>query len=201
MNRFPPMFNVNLLLTEYRCGGECYSFVAATALSMSRNEEAAFLQVFETTRDGLYRIFRKQIQDEYQVEDLIQECYLELWKKWEGLQDPVNYVFGIAYNMVKVYHRKKIRTAIAVIELPADADNRPGEMNPEQQYQFKETQQLLQQGMQLLTPEKRVAFHLIKEEEKSYREAAQLLNVPVSTLEKRVSGSLRALRKMLTFFC
>lgn len=200
MNRFPPILNVNLLLTACGCGGECYSFVAATALSMSRNEEAAFLQVFETTRDGLYRIFRKQIQDEYQVEDLIQECYLELWKKWEGLQDPVNYVFGIAYNMVKVYHRKKIRTAISVMELPADADNRPGEMDPEQQYQFKETQLLLQQGMQRLTPEKRAAFHLIKEEEKSYREAAQLLNVSVSTLEKRVSGSLRALRKMLTFF-
>jgi RNA polymerase sigma factor (sigma-70 family) len=171
----------------------------ALSISMSRKEEAAFLQVFETTRDGLYRIFRKLTPDEFQVEDLVQECYLELWKKWEGLQDPVNYVFGIAYNMVKVYHRKKIRTAITVIELPTDADNQPGQLNPDQQYQLKETQHRLQQGIQSLSPEKRAAYTLIREEEKSYQEASQLLGVPVSTLEKRVSGSLRALRKMLTF--
>ncbi|WP_212002039.1 RNA polymerase sigma factor [Chitinophaga sp. HK235] len=167
---------------------------------MSRNDEVAFLQVFETTRDGLYRIFRKLTTDEYQVEDLVQECYLELWKKWEGLQDPVNYVFGIAYNQVKVYHRKKIRAALTMMELPEDAGNQPGLLNPDQQYQLKETQNRLQKIMQELSPEKRVAFNLIREEERSYQEASQLLGVPVSTLEKRVSGSLKVLRKMLRCF-
>lgn len=168
---------------------------------MSKHEEAAFLQIFESTRDGLYRIFRKQVPDEFQVEDLIQECYLELWKKWTTIEDPAHYVFGIAYNMLKVYHRKKIRVAITVAPLPEDAENNPDQLDPAQQYQLKETRHRIQQGMMQLSPEKRAAFHLIKEEEKSYLEAAQLLNVPVSTLEKRVSGSLKALRKILTFFC
>ena|SRR5260221_2270379 len=173
---------------------------------MEKMDAAEFMRVFEATKDGLYRLFLKQAKEGSLAEDLVQECYLRLWEKREGPEDPESFVFGIAYNMVKEFHRKRIRAAIDRMEtLPETeslsvTDLRP-EMqdtySPDKQYQEKETRQTVREVLGRLSPEKRAAFALIREEERSYKEAAKLLGVPVSTLEKQVAGSIRILRKAL----
>lgn len=81
-------------------------------------------------------------------------------------------------------------------ELP----ERPDHYSPDEQYQYKETSATVKQTIARLSQGQRAAFTLIKEEERSYKEAAELSGVPVSTLEKRVVGSLRILRKALALF-
>jgi RNA polymerase sigma-70 factor (ECF subfamily) len=79
-------------------------------------------------------------------------------------------------------------------------DNLPEVEDPDKVdslYDFKETKERLYAMVRELSPEKAAAFTLIKEEEFSYKEASQILGVPVSTLEKQVSGSLKHLRKAL----
>ncbi len=161
-----------------------------------------FICVFEATKNGLYQLFRQQTGDESQTEDLVQECYLRLWEKREGLEDPKSYVFGIAYHMIKEFHRKKIRAAIHQMEL-LPAEELPeiqDPYSPDEQYQFKETMRIVRETIGGLSPEKRAAFTLIKGEERSYKEAADLLDVPVSTLEKQVAASMKILRKALTIW-
>jgi DNA-directed RNA polymerase specialized sigma24 family protein len=47
---------------------------------------------------------------------------------------------------------------------------------------------------------KRMALYLLKEEERTYKEVAAELEVPVSALEKQVAGTLKILRKKLMMF-
>lgn len=163
---------------------------------MRKLDTAEFLHVFDATKDGLYRLFQKQTNDRAEVEDLVQESYLRLWEKREGLQDPTSYVFGIAYNLVKEFHRKRISSSIQLMETEALPEMQDPH-SPHEQYQFKETRQTVREIINGLSPEKKAAFVLIKEEERSYKEVSDLLDVPVSTLEKQVSGSIRILRKAL----
>ncbi|MHA4810853.1 RNA polymerase sigma factor [Flavitalea flava] len=164
---------------------------------MRKLDNSAFIGVFEKTKDALYRLFQKLTRDEFLTEDLVQECYLRLWENRGTIQDPESFVFGIAFNLVKEFHRKRIRAVIEHMEsLPEVQDL----YSPDEQYDFKETSRIIRDILQDLSPEKRAAFTLIKEAGLSYKEAAETLRIPVSTLEKQVAGSIRILRKALFNF-
>src|ERR1700744_1455061 len=168
---------------------------------MQQMDEAQFIRVFDTTKNGLYGLFRKQGIEESQAEDMVQECYLRLWEKREGLKDPASYVFGIAFNMVREFHRQRIRVKIQQLEPIPDQEDYPGMQDndsPEELYHVKESWRIVREVTGTWSAEKRSAFTLIKDEERSYKEAAELSGVPVSTLEKRVAVGLKILRKALT---
>lgn len=164
--------------------------------TMRKKDMTEFMQVFEATREGLYRMFRPLGPDDSQAEDMMQECYMRLWEKWEEADDPISYVFGIAWHLVKGFHRQRIRLAIQYSVQEAIPDL-PDLHTPDMAYLYKETQETIREILHALSPEKKAAFTLIKEEERSYKDASRLLGVPVSTLEKQLSGSIRLLRKSL----
>lgn len=164
--------------------------------TMMDPKAAQFMNVFEATRDGLYRLFLKATRDESLTEDLVQESYLRLWESWSSASDPTVYVFGIAHHLVKAHYRRKGREVLHL------TDTLPDKAVPEQAdslQQYKETQQRIYASMEHLTPEKRAALVLIKEEERSYKEASAILGVPVSTLEKQIASGMKHLRKALLF--
>lgn len=169
-------------------------------VSSAPRELTAFLQVFKVTKDRLYRLFLKHTHDRHQAEDLLQECYLRAWEKkdttdhsnWE------NYIFGIAYNLVMSLHRERVRRQlISMGELPEEnTDN----STPLSSLLKKEAAQRTEAALATLPPNKRKALYLLKEEERTYKEVAAELEIPVSTLEKQVAGTLKILRKKLTLF-
>lgn len=188
-------------LTVNTSRGKCEkgSFVTLTSnCTMGKMNAAEFIRVFDDTRDGLFRLFRRHTKDDDLADDLVQECYLRLWEKREDIQDPSTYVFGIAFNIVKEFHRRRIQTVIRQLEVSPEMETYP-EMqdtySPDEQYYFKETRQIVREIIDALSPEKKAAFILVKEEERSYKEASEISGVPVSTLEKQVAGSVRILRK------
>jgi RNA polymerase sigma-70 factor (ECF subfamily) len=158
---------------------------------------AVFLALFETTKDRLYRLFVKQTGDRHLAEDLLQDCYLRTWEKRDILtaKNGEKYITGIAYNVLADWHRMQVKKKLVYMsEVPAEAAEA---LTPGDLVSFKETQQMAVKTIAALSEEKRTAFLLIKEEEKSYKEVAATLDKPVSTLEKQVASSMAALRKVL----
>lgn len=157
-------------------------------------DQSDFVEVFNATKDGVYRLFFKLTRDNVQTEDLVQECYMRLWEKWALAEDPNAYVYGIAFHLAKGYIRKKVKDMLQAMDALPEVED-PDKVDS--LYEFKETKERLYAIIRELSPEKAAAFTLIKEEALSYKEASQILGVPVSTLEKQVSGSLKQLRKAL----
>lgn len=160
---------------------------------MRKMDAKAFLKVFEATKDGVYGLFLKATKDESRTEDLVQECYLRLWERRDEARDPESYVFGIAYLILKEYHRARIREALSRSETMPELE---APDSPVEIFQYKETRERFRKMLESLSPARRAAFTSIKIEERSYKESAELLGVPVSTLEKQVSGTIRLLKKV-----
>lgn len=158
-----------------------------------------FKTLFEATKDRLYRLFMKHIRNASIAEDMLQDCYLKMWEKRDSIDSASAeaYLYQMAYHAIISWHRKEIRKKIIYLEqLPETKDDH----TPETALQYTETQRRIEQVLSQLPVARQHAFLLIKEKEKSYKEAAAELNVPVSTLEKQVAGSLKAIRKVLTLF-
>lgn len=156
-----------------------------------------FLLLFEATKDRLYGLFVKQTRDRHIAEDLLQDCYLRAWEKRHTLTttNAEKYITGIAFHILADWHRVQIKKKLVYMEdLPVEA---PDAVTPGELFSLKETQHIIAQTLAGLSSDKKVSFRLIKEEEKSYKEASVTLNTPVSTLEKQVASSLTALRKAL----
>lgn len=183
--------------------GSYYFWVPVMKIVSSASRElTAFMQVFKVTKDRLYRLFLKHTKDPYLAEDLLQECYLRAWEKKDTteLHNWENYIFGIAYNMLVGLHRERVREQLmAVEELPQENTD---DSTPLTALLFKETRKRAHDALAQLSPQKRRALYLLKEEEMSYKEVSAEMKIPVSTLEKQVAGTLKILRKKLTlFFC
>ncbi|GEP92897.1 RNA polymerase sigma factor, sigma-70 family [Chitinophaga terrae (ex Kim and Jung 2007)] len=163
------------------------------------NEANAFLEAFEKSKDRLYRLFMKHTRDAVLCEDLLQDCYLRAWEKrtvvishqWE------NYIFGIAYNQLMDWHRKRLKHQLILKGDWTTDEEAIEDYTPATQLSFRETHQTIAATIARLSVQKQAAYRLIKEEEKSYKEAAVELQVPVSTLEKQVASCLKAIRKAL----
>lgn len=158
------------------------------------------LQVFEATKDRLYRLLLKHTRDEHLTEDMMQEAYLRVWTHRDSIQinTAENYLFTVAYRLLADWHRSKIRSRIDLMETLPDMESPD---TPEAIYDMKATQTTIAHTLAQLPPNKRAAYELIKEEEKTYKEAAEILKVPVSTLEKQLAASLKLLKKALHLFC
>jgi len=163
-------------------------------------EHIAILHVFEATKDRLYHLFIKQTGDEHVTADMMQEAYLRIWRHRASIDMATaeNYLFTVAYRLLADWHRSKIRSRIRYMESLPDMTDTD---TPDTAYELKATQQTMAGALAQLSPQQRAAYEMIREEERSYREAAQLLNVPVSTLEKRLAAGLKVLRKALHLFC
>lgn len=156
-----------------------------------------FNVLFEATKDRLYRLFIKHIQHKPTAEDLLQDCYMKMWEKRHAIvpESAEAYLYQMAYHDIISWHRKEVRKRIVYLEQVPETKE---VATPETALQFSETQTLLAKAIARLPIPRQHALQLIKGDEKTYKEAAAELNVPVSTLEKQVASSLKTIRKVLT---
>ena len=162
-------------------------------------EHNEFLNIFKNTKDRVYHLFLKHTGDEHVTQDLIQETYLRMWVRRDDIisEGAENYLFTIAYHLLADWHRSKIRSRLNFMETLPDME---GTATPETVYVYKATQKKVAATLATLSTRQKAAFQLIKEEEKSYKQAAEELGTPVSTLEKQIAASLKLLRKALHLF-
>jgi RNA polymerase sigma-70 factor (ECF subfamily) len=72
-------------------------------------------------------------------------------------------------------------------------------VNPEQAYVSKEMQQRIFRAIESLPPRCRMVFKLVKEDGLSYKEAASLLNLSVSTIDNQLVLAVRKISQSIFY--
>jgi len=84
---------------------------------------AAFGDLYRDLAPALRGFIRRQVPDE-QVEDVLSEVFLVVWRRWADLPEPDRvrpWVYGVARNKIRQAHTQRGRVALGAELVAADA--------------------------------------------------------------------------------
>lgn len=149
--------------------------------------------------NSVYNLARHLTRNEQEAEDVVQETYLRALRFYPGFQggDARPWLLKIARNVF--YTRLQRNPPLERIDLDHHLTSRHEHFwNPEEAVIHSAGHALLQRALAALPTHYREVLILRELEERSYREIAVVLGVPVGTVMSRLSRARACLRQSIT---
>ena len=148
--------------------------------------------------DSVYRLAFRLSGNQHDAEDITQETFMRVFRSLKNYQPGTfeGWLHRITTNLFldMVRHRGKIRMEA----LPEDYERVPGnDMTPEQAYTMANLDPALQEALDELSPDFRVAVILCDVVGLSYDEIAETLGVKMGTVRSRIHRGRTQLRASL----
>lgn len=148
--------------------------------------------------DSVYRLAFRLSGNQHDAEDLTQETFMRVFRSLKHYRPGTfeGWLHRITTNLFldMVRHRNKIRMEA----LPEDYERVPGtDMTPEQAYSVANLDPALQEALDSLSPDFRVAVVLCDVVGMSYDEIADTLGVKMGTVRSRIHRGRSQLRARL----
>jgi RNA polymerase sigma-70 factor (family 1) len=157
--------------------------------------KALFDEYYESIRLYIYyKIAEKEAAD-----DMAQDVFMTVWEKRADmhLQNMKSLLYKIAAGLIVDYYRKDDVKADFTKWVSYNSSKTTAAAD--QETEFNETMQHYAQALNKMADGQREVFLMNREEQLTYREIAERLQISVKTVEKRMSGALKILNEnMLT---
>lgn len=159
-----------------------------------------FSQFVREHESGLFNYILRLVGSREEAEDITQDALLQAYRTWTQV-DPdasggyVKWCYRIARNLSIDSLRKKKPRAIDDEELDRATDTRS--LKPEEIYEHRVRSSEVHDSIQSLEDKYRDVLVLRYQEELSYEQIAEILEVPVSTIETRIFRAKKMLREKL----
>ncbi|MBS0031407.1 RNA polymerase sigma factor [Chitinophaga sp. 22321] len=165
------------------------------------DKELVFTRLYHASRDRLYNYLHNYTRDTHLLKDLMQQCYLKVWERMDGIYDVEN-----ALPLLKTIARRQL---IDVIRKRMKEDMAWLETMKEEVTQLLATPaespraslQALDAAIAQLPDNCRLVYLLHREEGLSYREISFRMSISVSMVEKHMSKAIRLLKNDLITNC
>lgn len=161
----------------------------ALALLARDGESVAFTQLYERTRELAWRVLYRVVGNSSELEDLLQESYLQLMRALKGYRGEsrvTTFLHRVCVNVGLMHLRSKRRRP----EDPTDVLpelNASEETNPERAAQVKQAAALVQRALAALAPEKAEVFVYHDLLGLKPEEIAELVDAKVNTVRSRLN--------------
>ena len=162
---------------------------------LKKGDERAIEYLFDRFFEYLCNVVYRVIHDYESARDVVQDLFLEIWKKREtiAIQTALRpYLRRAAVNRGLNYiKRRKIVTSQdedAARHIPSDIAS--GQLMLEKE----ELEKRINKVINSLPPKCKLVFSMSRFENMSYNEIAQAMEISVKTVENQISKALRILR-------
>lgn len=160
-----------------------------------QGDRRAFGELVRQHRAGVINVVYRMCGDAHVAEDAAQEAFIRAWQHLPNYRprSPFrNWVYRIATNVaVDVLRREK--ETVDIDTLPLIASNG----GPEAAVEGQEQSERVQQAVLALPQASRAALVLREYEGLSYREIAEMLDIPIGTVMSRLNYARNRLRESL----
>ncbi|WP_151529911.1 MULTISPECIES: RNA polymerase sigma factor SigE [Corynebacterium] len=168
------------------------------AFDAGQGSMPTWAELVEEHADSVYRLAFRLSGNQHDAEDLTQETFMRVFRSLKNYQPGTfeGWLHRITTNLFldMVRHRNKIRME----SLPEDYERVPGTvLTPEQAYQVANLDPSLQEALDSLSPDFRVAIVLCDVLGMSYDEIADTLGVKMGTVRSRIHRGRTQLRASL----
>jgi len=167
-------------------------------LKLRQGNEPAFNAVYMMYAKTLYKRIFSIVKDASVTEELLQDLFLKIWQKREAINPELSfksYLYAIANNLVYDYMRKVACDKRLMASLLINSVDYY--LHTEEAYNVKETNLILKEAINNLSPQQKQVFTLCKIEGKSYKEASQIMGITTDTVNSHVVKSSRYIRSYL----
>ena len=163
-----------------------------------QGEEKAFEEVFAYYYPRLYRYAFRYLKNEFWAEELSMEVLARIWEKkaYINFETFENYLFTAARNHLTNLWQRKIHGLLSLETLQNDvAGSQVTEIaDAYDPVIFREMETVYHNTLSELPPQRRLIFHLHRNERLSYKEIASKLNISTKTVENHIGSALKQLR-------
>ncbi len=163
---------------------------------MRDGDHTAFERLYMAHAKLLYWKLLKLLKHPEDADELLQDLFVKVWERREQIDpnQPFNrYLYRIAQRMVVDYYRRMARVRIAHLNIGQTSTEL--DWATDEAILSKETSQILNTAISLLPPQRREAFILCKMDGKSYKEAAEIMQISPNTVHNhlvKAVGSIKA---------
>ena len=162
------------------------------------NELIAFNDAVLPHMDAAYNLARWLTRNDHDAEDVVQEASLRAFKYWAGLshRDSRSWLLAIVRNTFYTWLRQRSPEAPRLFDGELD-DVAVDTPNPETVTLREADREVLKSALEDLPVEFREAIVLREMEGLSYKEIADIANVPVGTVMSRLARARKRLHAIL----
>lgn len=174
---------------------------------LARGEINAFWKLFEQHRNYLFRCCVKWMNgNSIEAEDLLSRAIIKAWEKIKQNTVVIDnfkaWLTKLTYNLCIDLHRQHNRNTKKIESLDTVCSTQQEEWVSQESTPFlsatrRETAQFLRTAIENLPPRLREVFVLLADQELSYQEIAQHLNISYDNVRKRISQARKILREQL----
>ena len=167
---------------------------------LNNSDEGVIRVLFDEYYEYLCRSIYRVVPDASVSEDIVQEVFMELWKKRESIQITTSikaYLRRSALNRSLNYLRKNKVKFEEEVEIP---DMGSYDSGGQADMEASELETRIHQIIDELPERCRIIFGMSRFEEMSYKEIAEALNISVKTVENQMGSALKFLRTELAEF-
>ena len=157
-------------------------------------EEQVYNMLFKANSKTVFNYIYYKFGNEEKAYDAVQEAFIKLWENCT--KDSPNkakaYVYTVANNLyLNVIKAEKVRLKYADVSLAVSHES-PEFLLEEKQYQEK-----IEKALADLPENQRITFLLNRIDGKKYAEIAEMENVSIKAIEKRMHLALKSLREKI----
>lgn len=160
--------------------------------------ESTFNRVYEDFNKEIWRFIYYKCGNAAQADDLVQDAFIKLWKNCA--KTPIAKAKSFLYTITNNAFLNEVAHKKVVLKYEKSQSDRFDGQSPEYILEEKEFKKKIEAAISNLTEGQRTAFLLNRIEGKKYAEIAELLNISVKAVEKRMSQALASLRKEIEYF-
>ncbi len=167
--------------------------------ALSQGDEAALRQIFDRYYGALLGQVYRIIPDEDSCQDLVQEVFVELWRKRADLDIHTSlqaYLRRAAVNRALNHLKTQRKVQLQESEQwAATADTSVADIHQLEKQESLEA--ALHRAIELLPEKCRLVFSLSRFEHMSHREIAEKLDISVKTIENQITKAMKILREVM----
>ncbi len=170
-----------------------------------------FAQLVYRYERELYTYLRRYLGDSEMAEDAFQATFLQVHLKCDQFQQGRRvrpWLYTIATNQAIDAKRRNKRHALVSLDQMTQSDNsevgrlvsllESNELNPADTVQTGERDRIIRETLDQLPESMHAVVHLVYYKGMKYREAAEVLEVPVGTVKSRLHAAIARLTDVLS---
>ncbi|MCB9035159.1 MAG: sigma-70 family RNA polymerase sigma factor [Lewinellaceae bacterium] len=158
-------------------------------------KEEAYRNLFLSLAERLRNYLHYHCGNAQQAEDLAQEAFLRLWEHCQKIppEKAKAFVYRVGYNLFLdgIKHRK------VVLKFQKQQTEEKAVESPEFEYETKEFEARLWAAVAAMPEKSRVVFLMNRIDGCTYKEIAELLDIGVKAVEKRMGIALEGVRGVI----
>jgi len=165
---------------------------------MAAGDSGAFKQFFDRLYPRFYRFAYYYVRSDVMSEELVSDVFLKIWnnrKKLPDIERIDHYFFQSVKNQAFTYLQRESKRSYADVSF--SKSTRIDYNEPENLMMASELAAKIEEAISALPEKCELIFRMVREDNMSYKEVAELLEITPKTVENQMHIALKKLKASL----